>query len=89
MSEFPSYSEQALLLFSSQKLDLVYKEALRQRASKYTMMSQHINLHRYEPTVQKEIKDYTEKLLHPHFISEHRVDTKAVDAGWSALRMRR
>jgi len=86
MGEFPSYTEQAIMGFSYQKLDLVYKEALRQRASKYTMMGQLINLHRHTEESQKDIRNYTSKLLHPHFISEHKIDQKAIDAGWAAMR---
>jgi hypothetical protein len=86
MSEFPSYTEQAIMGFSYRKLDLVYKEALRQRAAKYTMMGQLINLHRYEESSRKEIRDYTSKLMNPHFISEYKIDQKAIDRDWDAMR---
>jgi hypothetical protein len=86
MSEFPSYTEQAIMEFSYRKLDLMYKEALRQRASKYTMMGQLINLHEYKEDSQREIRDYTTKLMNPHFISDYKIDQKAIDRDWDAMR---
>jgi hypothetical protein len=86
MSEFPSYDEQAIMGFSYSKLDLVYKEALRQRASKYTMMGQLLNLHEYKEDSQKEIRDYTKQLMNPHHLTEHVIDQKAIDRDWDAMR---
>lgn len=89
MAEFPSYSEQAVLSFPSTKLQVVYKEALRSRASKYTMLSQMINMHRYSDSSQGSIRDYSLQLLNPHFISEHVVDQKLIDDSWKAMRAMR
>jgi hypothetical protein len=64
----------------------VYKEALRQRASKYILLSQLINQKDMKDHAQKEFSDHIMKLLHPHYISEHTERKKNTQEGWGSLR---
>ena len=87
LNEFSQYSEQSVLSFSPQKVQIVYKEALRQRASKYSLLARLINeVHFSKDEDRRKLHEYVDKMLKPHFVVSEVTDQKQIDDTWAALR---
>jgi hypothetical protein len=87
LSEFPQYREEEVLAFSGRKLEVVYREALRQRASKFSLLGTYINLPKMKDKDRDEFYKHSNKLLNPYFIRKE-VKEQEVNSGWDALRKR-
>lgn len=89
MSEFTNYSEQDLLAMSFVKLDFIYKEALRSRASKFTLLAQLILRPNMEKEEQRKLNESVNEMLTPHkVVVDEKSKKSAIDSGWAFLRAR-
>jgi len=87
-NEFPQYSVDDLLGFSHRKLGVFYREALRQRASKFSLLGHIINEPNLEKSGQKELSKLLTQLLNPHKVVKD-IKESEVQEGWASLRSRR
>lgn len=83
-SEFPYYSFETLAGYTRNKIQVLYLEALRQRASKGLFLAQLINRVHMEKKEQDNLMTTVDRYLNPH------VDKEQVYAdNWDSLRSRR
>jgi hypothetical protein len=83
VSEFPCYTFEILASYTRTKLEILYNEALRQRASKSFFIAQQINVVHMDKEGQKKNSRNLDSLLYPYG------KVKTDNDGWAELRRRR
>lgn len=83
VSEFPCYTFETLASYTRTKLEILYNEALRQRASKSFFIAQQINVVNMERSTQRKVDKQLDIMLHPYTFN------KTDNEGWAELRRKR
>jgi hypothetical protein len=73
--------------FSSRKLEILYREAQRQRASKFSLLGQIINMPNMKEGDQKDFRKSLDKVLNPYFVVKQ-IKQEEVAESWASLRKR-
>lgn len=83
MSEFPCYTFESLADITRTKLQVLYTEALRQRASKGLFLSQLMNQKDMDKKGQKGVSAMVEGYLRPYRV---RVTDEEIEENWNSLK---